>query len=288
MITGQAEDILRSMFQKGMLKDIPPSWSEEEVVDYMSRFNDCLINKGKIPEKGDEKLDEAPEWAKQLDSRLNQLQDLLPVFERMNRERAQEAEQAAKRLRLFNSQFETEEERALFQQEKKPEPDTYPLEPKEQFHDYTQDNMTGGPEGVAPGPEAYPKPEAYPYEAEKYPYGEQKSKRKSDNLTMRSGTKRKEEARRAEERGPVQAGSEELKRKLFNQLIDAQRKQNEALEAEREIKALPERITDLAKKLAKTPFGKWSVQEMSDAVKYFTAEQVSQIVKVSEERNGSV
>jgi hypothetical protein len=288
MIASQVEEVLRSMFQKGMLKDIPPSWSEDEVVDYMGRFNDSTLNKGKVPEKGDEKLDEAPEWAKQLDLRLNQLQDLVPVFERMNRERAQEAEQAAKRTRLFNSQFETEEERALLQQEKKLKPDAYPLEPKEQFHDYTQDNMASGPEGVAPGPETYPKLEAYPYEPEKYPYGEQKAKRKSDNLTMRSGTKRKEEVRRAEERGPVQAGSEELKRRLFNQLIDAQRKQNEALEVEREIKALPERITDLAKKLAKTPFGKWSVQEMSDAVKYFTAEQVSQIVKVSEERNGSV
>jgi uncharacterized protein YaaR (DUF327 family) len=206
----------------------------------------------------------------------------------MNRERAQEAEQAAKRLRLFNSQFETEEERALLRQEKKPKPDAYPLEPKEQFHDYTQDNMASGPESVASEPETYPKLEAYPYEPEKYPYGEQKAKRKSDNLTMRSGTKRKEEVRRAEERGPIQAGSEELKRRLFNQLMDAQKKADEVSRTEREIKALPARITDLAKRLSKTPFGKWTVQDMSEAVKYFTAEQVSQIVKVSEERNGSV
>jgi uncharacterized protein YaaR (DUF327 family) len=277
MITGQAEDILRSMFQKGMLKDIPPSWSEEEVVDYMSRFNDYLINKGKTPEKGDEKLDEAPEWAKELDLRLNQLQDLVPVFERMNRERAQEAEQAAKRLRLFNSRFETDEERTLLAAEReKQKPEAYPLEPREQFHDYTQDNL------VTPGPEKYP------YEPETYGGTEQKAKRKSDsNLTMSSGTKRKEERRKAEEGKYPETGSEELKRKLFNQLMDAQKRQNEALESEREIKALPERITDLAKRLSKTPYGKWTVADMSEAVKYFTADQVSQLVRISEERNGS-
>jgi len=273
MIASQVEEVLRSMFQKGMLKDIPPSWSEDEVVDYMSRFNDSNLIKGKAPEKCDwEKLDEAPEWAKQLDLRLNQLQDLVPVFERMNRERAQEAEQAAKRLRLFNSQFETDEERTLLAAEReKQKPEAYPLEPREQFHDYTQDNL------VTPGPEKYP------YEPETYGGTEQKAKRKSDsNLTMSSGTKRKEERRKAEEGKYPETGSEELKRKLLGQLMDAQKRADEKAESEREIKALPERITGLARKLAKTPFGRWTVQEMSDAVKYFTPQQVSELVKMSE------
>jgi len=267
MIPSQVEDILRSMFQKGLLKDIPSGWNEDEVVDFMSRLNDPIL-KGKTPER-DEKLDEAPEWAKQLDLRLNQLTELVPVFRRMNQKRTQEAEQSAQRLRLFNSQFESEEERALLRQEKKPKPSAYPLE--SEFHDYTQDNMASEPETYPP------KPEAYPYE-------EQRTKRGSSDLAMNSGTKRKEKMRRAEERGPVQAGSEELKRRLFGQLMEGQRREKEALEIEREIKSLPGRIEDLARRLIDVPFNKWSVRDMTEVEKYFTPEQVTWIADVAASR----
>lgn len=241
MIASQVEDILRSMFQKGMLKDIPQSWSEDEVVDFMSRLNDPILSKGKIPEKGDEDLIKAPEWARALSLRLDQLTDLVPVFRRMNQERTRKAEQTAQRTRLFN--LDTDEEKDLLaEEEKTPPTKEYPLEPKEQFHDYTQDNS---------------------------------------DLTMRSGTKRREG-----ERGPVQTnpGSEELKRKLFNQLMDAQKRENESLEAERTIKSLPGRIEDLVRKLINTPFNKWSTSDMIDIEKYLTPEQATQLSDMAQER----
>jgi len=246
MIPSQVEDILRSMFQKGMLKDVPSSWSEDEVVDFMSRLNDPILSKGKVPERGDEKLSKAPEWAKALSLRLDQLTDLVPVFRRMNHERTRKAEQAAQRTRLFN--LDTDEEKDLLAEEEKTPPKKYPLEP------------------------------------EAYPYDEQKTKRGSSDLTMNSGTKRKEEMRRAEERGPVQAGSEELKRRLFNQLREGQRREKEALELEREIKNLPGRIEDIARRLVDIPFNKWSVKDMTDVEKYYTPEQVSWLADAAEKR----
>jgi hypothetical protein len=245
MIASQVEDILRSMFQKGMLKDIPQSWSEDEVVDFMSRLNDPILSKGKVPEKGDEDLIKAPEWAKKLSLTLDQLTDLVPVFRRMNQERTRKAEQTAQRTRLFN--LETDEEKDLFSKEEKTPP-KYPLEP------------------------------------EKYPYGEQRTKRGSDGLAMNSGTRRKEEMRRAEERGPVQAGSEELKRRLFDQIREGQRRENEALEIEREIKSLPGRIENLARKLIDIPFNKWSVRDMTEVERYFSPEQVNWLTDAAQAR----
>ena len=264
MIPTQVEDIIRSMFQKGMLKDVPQSWSEDQVVDYMTRLNDPILRKGKIPTIEDEELSKAPEWARVLSLRLDQLSDLVPVFRRMNQERTRKAEQTAQRTRLFS--LDTDEEKDLFAKEEKA-----PL--KEQFHDFTRDNM----EGATPGPESYPKPEAYPYD-------EQKAKRDSTDLAMNSGTRRRGEMRRAEERGPVQSGSEDLKRRVFGRLMEAQKREKESLEMEREIKNLPTHIEDLVRKLADTPFNKWSTPDMVEIEKFLTPEQATQLSDIAQER----
>ena len=107
------------------------------------------------------------------------------------------------------------------------------------------------------------------------------------DLTMGSGTRRRRELRAAEKdrAGPVRSGSEELRRRMFNQVINAEKRENEALEIEREVEVLPERISNLADRLSKTPFGKWTTKDMINAEKYFTPEQVQQIAELSERRN---
>lgn len=107
------------------------------------------------------------------------------------------------------------------------------------------------------------------------------------DLTMGSGTKRRRELRAAEKdrAGPVRAGSEELRRRMFNQVTDAEKRENKALEIEREVEVLPERITNLADRLSKTPYGKWTAKDMMDAEKYFKPDQVRQIAEVAERRN---
>jgi len=107
------------------------------------------------------------------------------------------------------------------------------------------------------------------------------------DLTMGSGTRRRRELTAAEKdrAGPVRSGSEELRRRMFNQVTGAEKRENEALEIERNAEALPERITNLADRLSKTPFGKWTAKDMINAEKYFTPEQVQQIAELSERRN---
>jgi hypothetical protein len=107
------------------------------------------------------------------------------------------------------------------------------------------------------------------------------------DLTMGSGTKRRRELKPAEKdrAGPVRAGSEELRRRIFNPVINAEKRENEALKMEGEAQVLPERISNLANRLSKTPFGKWTAEDMISAEKYFTPEQVQQIAELSERRN---
>jgi len=109
--------------------------------------------------------------------------------------------------------------------------------------------------------------------------------RENKDLTYNAGTRRRKEFRPAEGRpGAIESGSEDLRRRMFGRLTNAQKRENEDLETERKIKSLPGRIEDLARKLIDIPFNKWTVQDMTDVEKYFTPEQVTWIADVAASR----
>jgi hypothetical protein len=181
-------------------------------------------------------------------------------------------------------------QRELEEERKKPKaypnpPKSKPKEQVGQFPDYTQQNMEKDPQTHARIGLARATLSSLNEEERRKVVGEF-IKSKTD-LRFRSGSRHLKERTPAEEgKSPsTQAKNEDLRRRMFNPVTDAEKGENEAVALEEEAAALPSRIRNLAERLSKTPFGHWTAKDMKDAEKYFKPDEVRQIAEVAERRN---
>jgi hypothetical protein len=109
---------------------------------------------------------------------------------------------------------------------------------------------------------------------------------KSRDLRFRSGSKRSKDVMPAEsgKLNSVPVQNEDLKRRAFGKLSGAIQRENEAVALEEEAKALPDRIRNLAERLSKTPYARWTPKDMTDVQKYFKPEQVKILIERSESK----
>jgi hypothetical protein len=103
------------------------------------------------------------------------------------------------------------------------------------------------------------------------------------NKTMSNGSKPMPEPTRP---APVQAQNTELSRRLFGKLTEAERRETEFQKDKAELAMLPDRIKNLAKELANTPFRRWTPEQMNEGQKYFTPEDLSRLARASEQNSG--
>jgi hypothetical protein len=102
---------------------------------------------------------------------------------------------------------------------------------------------------------------------------------KKRDLSMRNGIKPMPDPERVR---PIQAQNEDLKRRLFGKLTEAEQDAKRLGREIVELKALPDHIRQLATRLSKTPFQRWTPQDMAEVEKYFTPDQAHAIAEASQ------